>query len=408
MKKLFIPLMLLSLSGTAQDRMTPETLWSLKRVSADGVSADGSTLYYSTRQTDWKTEKSTTKRYEYDLNSNKYKEWNIEGKSVFQRDDEVWYATADNAVFRSTNKGLQWKQVYKGLENADNIRISPDGRYVAFSREVLITPMMGTDIYKDLPKTTAQVYRDLNYRHWDTWEDGKYSHIFILDTKSGTTSDIMRDEPYDSPQKPFGGSEDFVWSPDSKGLLYVSKKKVGKDYAVSTNTDLYYYDLKTAMTTNWTPNMNGYDMSPVFSPDGKRVAWTSMRRDGFEADKNDIYVMDLGRQNAFKLNLTGAWDGTVESFVWDKNGTSIYFNAPVKGTVQLFEAKVPANLGVRMLPQIRQITTGKFDITSIAGQAGKELIVSRTDMNHAAELYAVHIPSGSIRQVTHENDETYN
>jgi dipeptidyl aminopeptidase/acylaminoacyl peptidase len=408
MKKLFISLMLLGFSSIAQDRMTPELLWSLKRVSADGVSADGSMLYYSTRQTDWKTEKSTTKRYEYDLNTNKYKEWNIEGKSIFQRDGDVWYATGDNMVYRSTDKGVHWKQVYKGLENADNIRISPDGRYVAFSREVLITPMMGTDIYKDLPKTTAQVYHDLNYRHWDTWEDGKYSHVFILDTKSGTTSDIMRNEPYDSPQKPFGGAEDFVWSPDSKGLLYVSKKKVGKEYAISTNTDLYYYDLKTALTTNWTPNMNGYDMAPMFSPDGKRVAWTSMRRDGFEADKNDIYVMDLGKLNAFKLNLTGAWDGTVESFAWDKNGTSIYFNAPVKGTVQLFEAKVPVNLGVRMLPQIRQITTGKFDITGIAGQAGKELIVSRTDMNHAAELYAVHIPSGSLRQVTHENDETYN
>jgi dipeptidyl aminopeptidase/acylaminoacyl peptidase len=383
-------------------------LWSLKRISAQGISADGKLLYYSSRQVDWKTEKGTTKSYELNLDNNKYKEWNTEGKPVVQRDGDKWYAMAETNIYRTTDKGIHWKTIYKGLENADNIRVSPDGKYIAFSREVLVKPMLGTDIYPDLPKTTAQVYTDLNYRHWDTWEDGKFSHIFILNVKNGTVKDIMQNEAYDSPQKPFGGTEDIVWSPDSKGLVYVSKKKFGKEYAISTNTDLYYYEIANGTTTNWTPNMQGYDMQPAFSPDGKRLAFTSMRRDGFEADKNDLYVMDLGKRDIWKVNMTGAWDGTVEGFTWDNAGSKIYFTAAWKGTQQLFEIAVPGNLGAKKLPQIRQVTNGKFDIGGIIGQSGKELVVSRTDMNHIAELYAVNIMSGSLRQLTHENDETYN
>src|SRR5690606_3773959 len=117
-------------------------------------------------------------------------------------------------------------------------------------------------------------------------------------------------EPYDCPQKPFGGTEDFVFSPDSKTIVYVCKKKVGKEYAQSTNTDLYAYDISDAKTRNLTEGMMGYDLNPSFSPDGKKLAWQSMKRDGFEADKNDIIVMDWA--NKAKLNLTAGWDETVD------------------------------------------------------------------------------------------------
>jgi dipeptidyl aminopeptidase/acylaminoacyl peptidase len=408
MRTLFLPLVLLATSAFAQDRMTPELLWSLKRVSAEGVSKDGSLLYYSSKQVDWKTEKSTTSRYVLDLNKPNRKEWTMpEGKTIIKREDKVWYATDENTLYSSNDNGRTWKSFYKGIDGADNIQVSPDGKYVAYSKEVLVMPMMGTDIYKDLPKTTAHVYTDLNYRHWDTWEDGKFSHIFIVPVKGGDAKDIMANEPYDSPQKPFGGAEDFVWSPDSKGLVYVCKKKFGKEYAVSTNTDLYYYEVANGNTTNWTANMMGYDMSPMFSPDGKRIAWTSMARDGFEADKTDLYIMDLSKKEPFKVNMTGHWDNTVEGFRWDNDGSKIYFNAPTKGTVQLFEVKVPANLGVKMLPIIRQVTDGKFDVSGIVGQSGNDLIVTRTDMNHSAEIYAVHIPSGAMRALTNENEENY-
>ncbi|RYD55407.1 MAG: S9 family peptidase [Sphingobacteriales bacterium] len=408
MRHLLSPLLLIAALGVqAQDKLTPEQLWSLKRVGAEGISTTGNSVYFTVRQYDWTTEKSSAKRYTLNLKSGNIKERSGETRNIIHRGGTVWYATDENTIYSSEDKGKQWKSFYKGIDGADNIRVSPDGKYIAFSKEVLITPMMGTDIYKDLPKTTAQVYTDLNYRHWDTWEDGKYSHIFIAPVKGGDAIDIMKGEPYDAPQKPFGGSEDFIWTPDSKGVLYVTKKKVGKEYAVSTNTDFYYYDMAKGSTTNWTPGMMGYDTQPAFSPDGKKLAWTSMARDGFEADKVDLYVMDLGTKDAYKLNLTNRWDGTVEGFTWDNNSSKIYFNAPVKGTVQLFEVAVPARVNDRFSASVKQITEGKFDVSGIVGQANDEVVVTRTDMNHAAELYAVKLATGKMRQLTHENDETY-
>lgn len=412
MKRVFLPLFLLAaLSGTAQDRMTPELLWSLNRVSAEGISADGQDLYFASRQTDVKTEKSSTKHYLLHIADGGRKDRKMpEDKNIIQNEAETWYATDDNSVYRSTDDGRSWRKVFTGIDGADNVRVSPDGKYIAYSKEVLVKPMLGKDLYPDLPKTTAQVYTDLNYRHWDTWEDGKFSHIFIVPVKGGEAKDIMDGEPYDCPQKPFGGPEDFIWSPDSRAVIYVSKKKFGKEYATSTNTDIYYYDIAGKRTVNLTANMMGYDMNPSFSPDGKRMAFVSMRRDGFEADKNDIVVMEMGkpgRMNVIQLNLTSGWDGTVGEIKWSHNGNRIYFTAAVKGTEQLFYVNVPANLNARMMPVVTQVTEGKFDINGIVGEAGKEMIVSRCDMNHASELYAVSIGSGDMRQLTHENDATY-
>lgn len=406
MKKLFFPLVLLiASSACAQDRMTPELLWGLKRVAAEGISADGKQLFYTSRTYDVATEKSAAKLYSLNITTGDRKERN-ESKSVFQRDGATWYATGDKTIYRSTDNGKNWKSFFNGLSEAENIRISPDGKYIAYTKDVLLKPMLGKDIYPDLPKTTAQVYTDLNYRHWDTWEDGRFSHLFIVPVAGGKEVDLMTNELYDVPQKPFGGPEDIVWAPDSKALVYVTKKKFGKDYATSTNTDIYYYDLETKQTINLTANMMGYDMNPLFSQDGKYIAWTSMAREGFEADKNDIYVMDIKKQSALKLNLTQRWDGTVSSFVWSNDGKKIYFNAPWQGTEQLFEVSFPGY--TKMLPMVRKITDGNFDVNGIVGEAGNEMIVSRCDMNHASELYAVNLGNGDMRQLTHENDNVYN
>ncbi|HXS35665.1 MAG TPA: S9 family peptidase [Flavipsychrobacter sp.] len=411
MKRLIIPFLLFAtISGWAQEHMTPELLWSLKRVSADGISNDGKQLFYSARQYDIKTEKSTLHHYTLGIADGRKYEWSTPGgKNIIQRDREAWYAIDDKTLYRSTNNGGTWEAVYNGLENADNVKVSPNGKYVAFSKDVLVKPMLGSDIYPDLPKTTAKVYTDLDYRHWDTWEDGKFSHIFIASIKkNGTATDIMPTEPYDCPQKPDGGPEDLVWAPDSKGLIYVCKKRFGKEYALSTNTDLYYYDLKSGNTVNWTVGMMGYDTQPEFSHDGKRIAWTGMAHDGYESDKNDLYVMDLGNPTVWKINVTDDWDGTVESFKWSNNGNKIFFTAPWRGTVQLFEVNIPAKLvSKKSKLEIRQVTDGKFDVTGIVGDAGNELVVSRTDMNHASELFAVNTSNGDMRALTHENDGVY-
>ncbi|GAA4468762.1 S9 family peptidase [Nemorincola caseinilytica] len=406
MKKTFITLsMLCAAMAQAQNRLMPETLWSLHRVGGNSMSPDGKYVYYTSKSVDWKTEKSTTHHYKLNLADDSRREVTTEGRTITQRYDKAWFAYNDNVLYESNDSGNTWKEIFNGLQGAENVWVSPNGKYVAFSKDVMIKAANGTDIYSDLPNTTAKVYTDLNYRHWDTWEDGKYSHIFFADLKAGTVKDLMEDEPYDSPQKPFGGGEDLAWAPDSKGFVYVCKKKVGKDYAISTNTDLYFYSINTGKTTNWSEGRMGYDTQPIFSPDGKRLAWLSMGRDGYEADKNDILVMDVATKKI--MNATSHWDGTAEGFIWDNGGEKLYFNAPFEGTVQLFDVAVPRT--DRDKPAVNNITKGKYDINGIVGLAGNgEVIVSRTDMNHAAELYAVKPKYGDMRQITHENDRMYN
>ena len=205
-----------------------------------------------------------------------------------------------------------------------------------------------------------------------------------------------------APKKPFGGEEDYIWNSDSKHIVYVTKKKYGTAYAISTNTDLFEYTIETGQTKNLTEGMKGYDINPSYNKNGT-LAWLSMRRDGYEADKQDIIVSTgLGT-----VNLTKHRDDIhAESFIWSDDGKTIYFRAPINGTMQLFQVDYTG--ATMKLPDIRQITKGDFDVSGIIGQSGNILIVSRTDMNHAAELYSVNISTGEMKLLTHVNDKSYN
>lgn len=400
----FVPLAL-----QAQNVMTPELLWSLGRVSATATSPDGKSLLYRVAHTDIATEKGSSDYFLLNLGNNQVMKTDIlSGRSFVQWDAAGMYATKGDELYKSTDNGNTWKVVSVQLKDAENVRVSPDGRWVAFSKQVPAEKIMGTDRYGDVKNSTAYVFTDLNYRHWDTWNEGKVSHVFLasIDNPRTPVKDIMAGEPYDCPQKPFGGAEDFVFSPDSRSVIYVCKKKTGKEYAQSTNTDIYAYDIGDAKTVNWSEGMMGYDVAPAFSPDGKKIAWLSMKRDGYEADKNDVVVMDLATRA--KLNLTAGWDETVDGgFSWGSKSDRIYFNAATKGTQQLFKVDVPANLMVRIMPVVSQLTKGVFDITGVIAQTGNNLLVSRTDMNHATELYSVSLADGGMRAITHANDAVY-
>jgi dipeptidyl aminopeptidase/acylaminoacyl peptidase len=410
MKKLLLLILLvLPMLVKAQNIMTPELLWSLGRVSAVTTSPDGKKLIYRVATTDIASEKSTTEYYVMQLdNGSVTKTGILDGKSFVQWDANGLYARKDNELFKSIDEGKTWMSVSIQLEDAEEVRVSPDGKWIAFSKAVTAEKVLGKDIYSDASKSTAQIYSDLNYRHWDSWSDGKVNHVFLASINNPKTPirDILQGEPYDCPQKPFGGAEDFLFSPDSKMIIYVCKKKSGKEYAQSTNTDIYAYDIGQATTTNWTEGMMGYDVNPSFSPDGKQIAWQSMKRDGFEADKNDIVVMDIASK--VKMNVTAGWDETVDGgFVWSEKGDKIYFNAAIKGTQQLFEVAVPANLMARIMPAVVQVTNGKWDVNGVIAQVGNNAIVSRTDMNHAAELFQVALKDGSMKPLTKVNDATY-
>ena len=222
--------------------------------------------------------------------------------------------------------------------------------------------------------------------------------------KPSAAIDIMKGEAFDCPQKPHGGAEDFVWHPNSKELVYVCKKLSGKAYAQSTNTDLYHYTIATAKTKNITKGMMGYDMQPAFNEDGSLLAWTAMRRDGFEADKNDIYV--LNTQTKWMAKITGDFDETVSSFKW-KSKQAIHFIAPTKGTEQLFALTVPVIDEQTRGAAIQQITKGDFDVNGIVGFSADAVIVTRTDMNHASEIYKYDLTNKQFTNLSNANTKAY-
>jgi dipeptidyl aminopeptidase/acylaminoacyl peptidase len=355
----------MSIAASAQQVLSPELLWKLGRVSVLGISKDGKSVVYKVAIPSVEENKSNSKFYTIPVNGG-------------------------NATEVNDTKDLVYDK-----------NVSPDGKYILSSQEVKINKVLGKDIYPNLDKSNAQVYNSLDYRHWDTYNDGSHNHVFYAENiDKATPIDIMANEPYDSPQKPHGGDEDFIWSPDSKSIIYVSKKKFGTEYAISTNTDLYEYNLETKTTKNLTEANKGYDTNPTFSPTGN-LTWLQMKRDGYEADKNDIIV----RFKGMDMNLTASWDGSVDNYAWSADGKKVYFVAAVDGTKQLFEVNFPGLTKIAVM--VTQVTNGDFDVSDIVAFSGDNVIVTRTDMNHAAEVYSYNLKKKTWLQLTKINDETY-
>ncbi|WP_312557178.1 S9 family peptidase [Empedobacter brevis] len=348
---------LMTTTAMGQKVMTPELLWQVKKVAPVGVTKDQKNLIYKVTSTDVKTQEDTSKTYIISLAGGKASE--IEEYKTLLADE-------------SLNKTQKYK---------------------AETEKIKLQKVFGSDYYPEMDKSNVQIYNELNYRHWDTWNDGNYDHLLVSENKENETKiDVLKDEPY--------SVSEFVWSPDGTKILYVSKKKFGTEYALSTNTDIYQYDLETKTTTNLTEGKMGYDNTPSFSSQGD-FAFLSMERDGYEADKNDLIV----RRGAVELNMTKHWDGTVQGYKWNNDGTKIYFNAPVGGTIQLFEVDV--NFKAKKMPAIKQITKGDFDITDVKEIIGNKAIVTKTDINHAAEIYVVDLKSGALTQLTNENKDIF-
>lgn len=362
MKKVIIlALGLISINASAQQVMTPELLWKLGRVNPVGITVDGKNLVYGVGTPNMGENKIETTYYSIPVGG-------------------------------GTPKVLKSIDGLVADKNAKNAQI-------LFSKEVKVNQVLGADYYPNMTKSDVKVYDALDYRHWDTYSDGTFNHVFIKNA-DGSETDLMPNEPYHAPQKPFGGDEDFIWGPEGKTVIYVSKKKFGTAYATSTNTDLYEYNLETKKTVNLTPNNLGYDTQPALSPQG-HLTWLQMKNDGYEADKNDIIV----RFNNVDYNLTAAWDGTVDSYKWAEDGSKIYFSAPVKGTQQLFEVNFPGLK--RIAPTVKQLSNGPFDVSGIVGFTKDNILVTRTDMNHAPEVFAYHIKKNKFTQLTHVNDDAY-
>lgn len=356
---LFFGVCLMGMQSRAQAPLTPEMLWSLDRVSAMGISTDGNFVVYRVTTPDMEQNIFHSKTYKVSLKDGTTEE--VSDPKTLLKDKKV----------------------------------SPDGNFQLYHEKVKIQKVLGSDLHADLPKSNANVYDGLDYRHWDTWHDGQFNHVFIKNLKSGEATDIMGNEPYHSPQQTFGDADDYIWSPAGK-VIYVSKKLAGTKAALSTNTDLYEYDVATKITKNLTASNPGYDTHPDFSPQG-HLTWLQMKRDGYEADKNDILV----RFRDIDMNLTAAWDGTVQSFKWSPDGKKVYFIAPTKGTLQLFEVNFPGMS--RIAIQVRQITDGVFDVQKIVGFDGDRIVLARQDMNQPSEVFTYDLKKNTWSQLTFVN-----
>jgi dipeptidyl aminopeptidase/acylaminoacyl peptidase len=372
----------------AQANFDIETLWQLGRVNPMGLSSDGSAIQYSVSIPNVAENKSKTQYFQVPI---------IGGTATsIQAPNNAW-------------------------ANYDNAQVNSAGNKIAFTQEVAVEKIIASDKYADLPKSNAYIFTTLNNRHWDEWEDGKYSHLFVADIANGkviNAKDIMEGQPYDCPQKPHGGTEDFVWSKDGKSLIYICKKLAGTAYAISTNTDVYCYDIATSITTNLSAGMPGYDQNPSFNNDGSKLAWLSMARDGYESDKQDLLIMDWATKAI--TNITKTRDETISDYVWSNAGNTIYFTAPYRGTKQLYEIftgsviNMPRNAKAqRKMPPvkpfaIRQITNGQHDVNAIAAEDNGNLYVTVSTMLAANEIYKVDKVNGVLQQLSQVNTTTYN
>ena len=284
------------------------------------------------------------------------------------------------------------------IQNGINSYIySPDLKHLLFTANVKIDKDIH-DLHPDLPHANARIENDLMYRHWDGWEDGYYSHVFVAEvgnTLITDAQDIMEGEKFDSPLNPFGGIEQISWSSDSKSIAYCCKKLYGKDYALSTNADIYLYTIDDKSTRNLTEGMQGYDLNPTFSPDGKYLAWESMERDGYEADKNRIFLLDLA--SGKKKDLTEGFDQNAGALSWSSKSDKIWFTSNHQGPYQIYNVTIKDG-------DITKTTNGVQNYTSVH-PIGDDIIATKTKMNHPTEIFKVDTKTGNDEELSFVNKD---
>jgi len=387
----------------SSDIMTPEVLWSFGRITEMTVSPDEQTVVYAVRYFNIKLNKGQTDIYSVSVDGSKKKRLTESSDAKFGlkfRPDgkKIGYVSNRGGtmqVWEMNPDGSDLKQVSNVTDGVNDFKYSPDMTKVFYLKDVKIDKTV-QDIYPDLPKANARIIDDLMYRHWDEWEDGLYSHIFISDYNGGNIKDgldINEGEEWDTPVKPFGGVEQINWSADSKKIAYTSKKMRGKQYAISTNSDIYLYDLSSKQTVNLSEGMMGYDVGPVFSPDGKYVAWTSMERDGYESDKTRLFMLNLSTNE--KTYCTKDLDQYAENHEFTKDSKEIYFTSGVKGTQEIYRYDIASGKNTR-------VTDGVHNYISVT-KAGNSLISMRQSMSKPTEIYSVNPASGEAKEISFVN-----
>ena len=392
--------------------LTPEVLWSMGRIGGVAVSPDGSRIAYQVSYYSVKENASHTVIYVMNDDGSDVK---LLTKSAVSEHSPAWIDN-DHIAFLSVKNGVQQifsmdsdgknrKQLSFGDKDIEGFLFSPDMQNVLVVKNVP-NPLVKEKQYEDLPKASGMIADDLMFRHWDSWVTSlPHPYVAAFDGKRVPDEcvDLLEGEPYESPMLPFGGMEQFAWSPDGKSVAYTCRKKAGVEYTKSTDSDIYLYNIETGKVRNLcklpgTEDKNmGYDTNPKFNSDGRYIAWQSMERDGYESDINRLYVMDL--ESGRKWSVSESFDSNVDDFIWANDKDYFYFIGSWQGCMSLFNADLDGNV----LP----VNTDACDYNSLAMGRERRLIVTRQSMRFATEIYSVDVRRGLAEKLSHENDHIF-
>jgi dipeptidyl aminopeptidase/acylaminoacyl peptidase len=378
--------------------MTPEIMWKFGRLGSIALSPDGSSVLYTVTDIDLKSEARRTNIFRIPSAGGEAVQLTTDGGSSPQ-----WFNSGKSIAF--VNKGNLCTmnpdgsdhKVVTGLSDFEIFNISPAGDKVYFTKRVKLD-QTANEKY-NLPKANVRIINDLMYRHWNYWSDYSYSHIFVASfngTSVSEAKDIMEGQRFESPTAPYFDEGEVSWSPDGKSIAYTSKRLNGKADAVSTNSDIWLYNLETGKETNITAENKGYDRYPVFSPDGSKIAYQSMERDGYEADLDRLFIYDI--KEGTRTWLSRGWTFDVSNLVW-KDDKTLYFSCSHMGTSQIFKAE-PDGKG------ISKVTEGVHNLGPFYMKSGV-LVSQVASMSMAPEITGIDLNTGSLKQITSINGIIY-
>lgn len=418
------------------DRLTPELLWSMGRIGSTVLSPDKTNILYTVTTYNISENRGYSAIYILNSETKETKKLTVNTSksesdaNFIENGRKIVFLSADDngtsQLWMMNTDGSNRKCISSEKTDVNGYLFSPDEKHVVLIHDVPTeTSIIKND--DDLPKATGMVINELMYKHWDRYVRS-VPHPFIANFDGSQVTnarDILDGQPYESPMCPFGGIEEFAWSPDSKSLAYVMRKKTGRDYAISTDSDIFLYNLETGKTKNLckpenykAPVVNatsslkhqiqynenedynlGYDDKPKFSPNGKYIAWTSMKHDGYESDRTRLCVYEFSTGS--KTYVTETFDSGVNDFVWDDNSKELYFSGVWHGKTNLYKTNLKG--------EVSKITDEVCDYTLVdVDSRQNKLLTKKQSMSMADDIFFVDIKKGTSYQLTNINESIYN
>lgn len=389
-------------------RFTPEVMWGLGKMGEIAVSPDGTKLAYAVTYYSVEENKGNAELYLQDLKGDgkeavrltttSASEWN----PVWRDDNTLLFCRGIQIVEMNVNTKIE-TVVAERESGFEGFKLSPDGNQMVFVSTIPVErPDKLNKLYDGLDKTTGRINEDLMYRHWDGWVD-EIPHIYLTSLQNGkydmeNTVDILgNDQPFECPMRPWGGVEQFNFSPDGTQIAYTCRKLAGKDYSLSTNSDIYVYTIVSGQTVNISEGIMGYDQNPVFSHDGKRIAWESMERDGYESDKLRLMVYDF--ESGSRTDLTSEFDYGVSNIVWSNDDSEIAAIVMYRGENEIFSFNTSTNA-------IRQVSKGQHDVNGFQ-MNGNTIYAQQVSQSYPAEVFAYEFDKNEMdgKQITSINSD---